>query len=305
MSQPELAYGVHSSDDLPCAQPDEYRRHVEPGRSPLVDDAHTQRDEIEYWRGLDHQKNKRIYQLEQALDQALACLDELRSRLHDQSILQEQLETAEEFVYVQQQAIERLKAELDRQRQEKRSLELSIQRHQITATEQAKAIATLQQDAALAQNKVEELEIELAKHLKSQARWQQQYQELQADHDGCQTRLADIEQQQAEMQEQILGQARQASEYEAAVQYWKDRYLTNHRHINQLKALIEHHLQNSDVDQASLHDALSELLAVTQLIAPADTDDPHLPTAVPSPRFCPIDVPDFLLRRRTYRTRSS
>ncbi len=305
MSQPELAYGVNSSDNVPCAQPDRVQHDGEM-RSPPEGEATDQRDEIDYWHGLDHQKAKRIEQLEQALDQALACLDELRSRIHDQTILQEQLETAEEFVYVQQQAIERLRAELDRQRQDKRSLERTIQRNQITVAEQVKAIAELHHDTALAQNKVEELESELAHHLKSQARWQQQYQELQANHDGCQTRLTNIEQQHTEMQEQILGQARQASEYEAAVQYWKDRYVTNHRHISHLKALVEHQITTSadDESNALLHGVLSEVLAVIQLIVPTETDEPPRPTAVPSPRFSPIDVPDFLLRR-TYRTRSS
>lgn len=59
-------------------------------------------------------QTSRIFHLEQALDQALACLNDLRSRLRDQDLLESQLIKTEEFSSAQQQAIASLKEQLQR-----------------------------------------------------------------------------------------------------------------------------------------------------------------------------------------------
>lgn len=306
MSQPDLTCGVHSSDDLPSVQPHECvdgdRSHHPHEHSPPF------QADIRQLYDANQQKDRRIHQLEQALDQALACLEDVRSRVHDQIILQDKLEIAEECVYVQYQAIERLKLELYERRQEQQSLEMSLHRSQGVSLEQSRTIVTLQQDAALAQNKVEDLETELARQLKSQARWQHRYQELQEEHQICQVRLKDLEQHQAEMQEQILAQARQASEFEAAIQHWKDRYFANQRRLAQLKGIIERSLNaqsESDSEAAVAKPVLLELLAMVQLLIVAETEESHLESFSPSPKFATLDVPEFLLRRLTSRIRGT
>ncbi|MGJ3247902.1 MAG: hypothetical protein ACFE0I_17710 [Elainellaceae cyanobacterium] len=306
MSQPELTYGVHSSDDLPSVQPGEL---VDGDRTPQPHEhsAPFQAD-IRQLYDANRQKDRRIHQLEQALDQALACLEDVRSRVHDQLILQDKLEIAEECVYVQYRAIERLKLELYERLQEQQSLEMSLHRSQGVSFEQSRMIVTLQQDAALAQNKVEELETEVAKQLKSQARWQHRYQELQEEHQICQVRLEDLEQHQAEMQEQILAQARQASEFEAAIQHWKDRYFANQRQLAQLKGTIERSLSaqsESDNGATVAKPVLLELLAMIQLVMSVENEESHLASINPSTKFTTLDVPDFLLRRLTSRIRGT
>jgi len=74
-------------------------------------------DELAQAQALDHDRVARIYHLEQALDQALACIEGLKLQVHDQEFLEAQLATTEEFAYVQQQAIARLKLQLNQQRQ--------------------------------------------------------------------------------------------------------------------------------------------------------------------------------------------
>lgn len=363
-------------------------------------------DELAQAQTLEHERVGRIYHLEQALDQALACIEDLKLQVHDQAFLEAQLATTEEFAYVQQQAIARLKLQLSQQRQlieaqqsegeirdqavqsvlsttesiaqgqqdvleqlrsrlaqdqaevyahrrrlEKqlqdlqialdsrqqrilelesesltsrmttaslevqlaaaqqqiRNLCLSLNQHQASLanleTQIAHSGATqlsleplmqteLQQELAIAQGKVEELETQLDRLLKQQAIWQQNYQELEGDRSSNQAKVEAMERQAAEMQEQILQQARQAEEYETAVQHWKDRYTTNQNQLVQLRELLRAAIESGST-VASLWNAIEPLL-------PAAEDE--LPA--PRTRFQAIDLPDFLVRRRAYRSKS-
>lgn len=428
MSQPDLAYGFWSPDEPSPFEPMSVDRSecVLPLASP---DYQGLLDELAQARALDHERLARIYHLEQALDQALACLDDLRLQIHDQEFLEAQLATTEEFAYVQQQAIARLKLQLAQQRQamesqalknqereqavqalldmtetmaqaqrgemerlrarlahdqsaveahrtrlekqlhdlqtalearQHRILELeteslasrsqtaslevqlstaqaqirqlciSLSQHQSslanleTQLAQAQIVpetAPIAQPAAaalsvppsaappelaLAETKVEELEIQLAKQVKLQARWQQSCQELEAERDRSTVRIETLEREAAEMQEQILLQAQQASEYETAVQHWKDRYFASQQQITQLKELLERALPQHATEpngQLVLFPELSELLvAVQELLSAGESEISPLP-ALPSPRFASLDLPDFLIRRRNYRAR--
>lgn len=65
----------------------------------------------------DQERQTRIHHLEQALDQALTCLDELRLQVQHQQVLEIQLADTENYASVQQQAIVRLKLQLADQQQ--------------------------------------------------------------------------------------------------------------------------------------------------------------------------------------------
>lgn len=363
-------------------------------------------DELAQAQTLEHERVGRIYHLEQALDQALACIEDLKLQVHDQAFLESQLATTEEFAYVQQQAIARLKLQLNQQRQlleaqasegelrdqaaqlvlsatesiaqgqqdvleqlrsrlaqdqaevyahrrrlEKqlqdlqialdsrqqrilelesesltsrmttaslevqlaaaqqqiRNLCLSLNQHQASLanleTQIAHSGATqlsleplmqteLQQELAIAQGKVEELETQLDRLLKQQVIWQQNYQELEGDRSSNQVKVEAMERQAAEMQEQILQQARQAEEYETAVQHWKDRYTANQDQLVQLRELLRAAIESGSTI-ASLWSAIEPLLPPTEAELPA-----------PRTRFQAIDLPDFLVRRRAYRSKS-
>lgn len=363
-------------------------------------------DELAQAQTLEHEWVGRIYHLEQALDQALACIEDLKLQVHDQAFLEAQLATTEEFAYVQQQAIACLKLQLSQQRQlieaqasegevrdqavqsvlsttesiaqnqqdvleqlrsrlaqdqaevyahrrrlEKqlqdlqialdsrqqrvlelesesltsrmttaslevqlaaaqqqiRNLCLSLNQHQTSLANLETQIAAsgvtqlsleplmqteLQQELAIAQGKVEELETQLDRLLKQQAIWQQNYQELEGDRSTNQTRVEAMERQAAEMQEQILQQARQAEEYETAVQHWKDRYTTNQNQLVQLRELLRAAIESGST-VANLWTAIEPLLP---------PDEEELPP--PRTKFQAIDLPDFLVRRRAYRSKT-
>lgn len=363
-------------------------------------------DELAQAQTLEHERVGRIYHLEQALDQALACIEDLKLQVHDQAFLEAQLATTEEFAYVQQQAIARLKLQLNQQRQlleaqasegelrdqaaqsvlsatesiaqgqqdvleqlrsrlaqdqaevyaQRRRLEkqlqdlqialdsrqqrilelesesltsrmttaslevqlaaaqqqirnlcLSLNQHQaslanletqitnsgVTQLSLEPLIQTeLQQELAIAQGKVEELETQLDRLLKQQAIWQQNYQELEGDRSSNQAKVEAMERQTAEMQEQILQQARQAEEYETAVQHWKDRYTANQNQLVQLRELLQGAIESGGT-VASLWTAIEPLLPAAEEELPA-----------PRTRFQAIDLPDFLVRRRAYRSKT-
>lgn len=400
MSQLDGAQGFVSPDN-----PSSLEASDQPGFTladvPLsAAEAQAMLAELSQVRISEHERVNRIYHLEQALDQALTYLDELRQQLQEQSILEAQLAKTEAFASVQQQAIARLKQQLqqlqhtlsardqvilsilgimasaallppqstlvepqlsqealDTPKQltldleidggdsgqvielemqlaaaqqhiqdlsalvtqlemhlkqanagldKQQVLELTLRQTKGLVAERNTTITALHKDLAIAQIKVEELETQLAKQLKVQAKWQQNCQELEEERDRSQTRLVGSEKEIVEMQEQILQQARQASEYEAAVQHWKDRYLSSQRQIIQLKDLLEHALPQS-LSESDTHipinTALIELLTALQDITDPELSDPLPLSAVPSPRFNKLDLPDFLIRRRNYRPR--
>ncbi|NJO75153.1 MAG: hypothetical protein HC833_16120 [Leptolyngbyaceae cyanobacterium RM1_406_9] len=183
---------------------------------------------------------------------------------------------------------------------EQQTVASSLQRTRTIASEQETTIASLRQDLAMTQIKVEELETQLAKQLRWQARWQQNCQEAEAERDRYQARTAELTQQTSEMQDQIFAQARHAGEYEAAVQHWKDRYLNSQRQMGQLKELLEQAISQSALPNTHLaSDALLEWLAAIQ---PESKDLLDVPLS-PASRFSTLDLPDFLVRHRSYRNR--
>jgi chromosome segregation ATPase len=361
VSQPDLASGLWLTGDPLCPKPESIVETNCSNRSADQKPDQDLLDQLAQSHVLEQQRIARIYHLEQALDQALACLSDLRMKLQDQQILEAQLATTEEFAYVQQQAIVHLKQQLTYQRQilEARiseaqgqhqtaqilstteamtqaqhaelerlqariaqdwtkiqthrssleqqigNLKSSLRRTKTLASEQEIAITSLKQDLAIAQIKVEELETQLAKQVRLQARWQQNCYEAEGLRDRYQTRVAELEQQVSEMQEQIFAQARQSGEYEAAVQHWKDRYLDSHRQIAQLKELLDQTLSQAMGDSdtnAMLDPALLKLLLAIQSRMSSEETSPNFPSLSTS-RFSTLDLPDFLVRHRSYRPR--
>ena len=151
----------------------------------------------------------------------------------------------------------------------------------------------LDQELFAAYSKIQDLETQVSRQSTTQAILQHTCQELEQARDRHQTRVTELEQQTAEMQEQILKQAQQASEYETAVQHWKDRFLHSQAYLKQLRQWVERSEIPLTSDLADLLDAIQTLV---------DTPDPDsAPTPVPRPPK--IDLPDFLARRQRYRVR--
>lgn len=409
----------------------------------VPDDGQTLLEELTKAHKRSREQQTRIYHLEQALDQAMACIEELRSQVQNQQLLETQLADTEEYASVQQQAITRIKLQLVEQQQaldaqiletqqrdqaiqellatiegmtqaqqreverlrsrlaqdqrevqthrsrlgkhlqdlqtalesrQQRVSELEVEslsartlstrlQHQLeTAHQQIKDLSTrlsqncshltqlgtqLEQSHAAglrAHSKTDaegtlaaaqpgwvktlpadELEKRFVQQLSQQARWQQQQQELEAEQERRQTRIANLEQQVAEMQEQILQQAQQETEYETAVQYWKDRHTSTQTQILHLQSLAEQILQHAASDQNPLMaefcqavqtvlipeaNRASGLHPSTELGKLSESNYPTQPSPVqpnpeskpivpiPLPRLTTVELPEFLVRRR-------
>lgn len=347
--------------------------------------------ELEQTRSLNQQRVNRIYYLEQGLDQAVACLSELRSRVQDQEVLEAQLALTEDFANVQQQAIARLKQQLQQQQHlveaqivelqakeqlaealrsaraldtqrievleaqsqgehtqasvlttqlhearqhvqalstslaetqerlaeveaqleqtssltdDQQNLALVLRRTQTIAAQRNTAIAALQKELALTQIKVDELETQLAKQVRTQAKWQQNCQELEAESQLQRSRIGDLEQEVAEMQDHIFHHSRQAIECETAIQHWKDRYGAAQQQLAQFRELLIQALPDLPPDLAAddpnpitLTPALLQLLTLIPAPIAPETESTSALASLSSP-FNPLDVPDFLIRRR-------
>ncbi|MGF1498086.1 MAG: hypothetical protein ACFB8W_14865 [Elainellaceae cyanobacterium] len=340
------------SENSPASPPQGQLGGAESSSSASTDQAPTEVEmlttQLADAQARQTQQDFRIYQLEQALEQALIYLDELKEQVRHQHNLETQLAITEEYAYVQQQAIARLKQQADSppldaegpaaldaevqaasltvqlhqaqqqvadlQRQltdletqcqtaqtdlaDKPKLERDLARMRATIAKQNQEIIALRGDVALEKTKAIELAAVEQRQRREAARWQQSCQDLQQERDRQELRLTELEHQVAEMQEQVLQQARQGSEYEAAVQYWKDRYTSGQRQIAQLKDLLERELPHLPPESD-----ISELLTAVQFALSVDSPDPTPPAVVPSPHFNTLDLPEFIIRRYRYRTR--
>ena len=359
--------------------------------------------ELMQLRSLTHEQTERIRHLEQALDQSLDFIKELRLKILDQEFLESQLASTEEISNIQQQAIGRLKLQLAEQKkileiqpflrfdqtlQAMESLTLAQQaelgrlrsqlshdriqaqtsqpqtvnqqaglrasfgtQQQRLAQLEAKALSTqvlialletwvqqaqaqvgaltqkfslealdrlssslqqmqvvlLKPDApptasgisseTTIQSKVVALETQISQYLTTQAILQHAGQELEAERDRQQSRIASLESQAAEMQEQILRQAQHATEQETAVQHWKDRHLNQCAQVQALTELLQ--------SLPHLPPEVTEILARLQptIQPPANPSLLLVPSVDRS--ASQLELPEFLMRRRNYAPRRS
>lgn len=188
-------------------------------------------------------------------------IQELYSRLGDRAYFLNQLEAQ------LQQAHDALEAQQD--------LHTSLLQTQALSRDQNTTITALH-------SKIEALETQLAQHLTMAAQLQQACRELTAERDYYQSRTGELEGHQSALQEQILMQAQQASEYEAAIQYWKDQCITSTRQSQQMKELLER----------VLPDRPEEVLELLMAIQP---QEPSLQSEPPQPiKHLQVDLPAFL-----------
>jgi len=145
----------------------------------------------------------------------------------------------------------------------------------------------------------ESLEAEIIKHLSAQAMLQHSMQDMNSNRANSQGRFQDLEQQIAELQEQVLKQAGQAAEYEAAIQHWKDQSVHHQRHAVQLSGALERLLEEKDIRRAKLESSRSEeaipVAKELSVVAPNSNSNGN-GNSKNSPR--PIDLPSFLSRQR-------
>jgi DNA repair exonuclease SbcCD ATPase subunit len=142
-----------------------------------------------------------------------------------------------------------------------------------------------------------ELELRLETNLATSAMLQRSLIEISALQSQPNDRLEDLESQVAELQEQILKQAGQASEYEAAIQHWKEQSLHHQRHALQLSGALDRLMDERKTSKRStklekeLAKQAEEMLAAIPpaTIAPASED-----SKVPGK----VNLPSFLVRQR-------
>ncbi|MDX2244109.1 MAG: hypothetical protein NW224_25820 [Leptolyngbyaceae cyanobacterium bins.302] len=193
-----------------------------------------------------------------------------------------------------QHIVEQLETELDRahvQLQEQQALIDSLQRE--SNSQPRSSDSPLDQELFAAYCKIQDLETQISKQITTQAILQHTCQELEQARDRYQTRASELEFQTADMQEEILKQAQQASEYETAIQHWKDRYVKSQDYLMRLRDLVE---------RSELHPSheLAELLAAIQVMT--DISEPESTSKLAN-RISKMDIPDFLARHQRYRVR--
>lgn len=212
---------------------------------------------------------------------------------------------------IAQTTAERLRTQLRECEANIQTLEMQLQQARESHTNQQDIIASLQNSnksdshknqaiqslsASLlnAQNKIVELETQLSNQSIVQAQFQHSSQEFAEQAQSLQSRSEELEQQVAEMQEQILHQAQQASEYETAVQHWKDRSFTAEQTVAQMKQVLEHLLADRKSPDLPLPPKLDD--AIAELSKTCLSED--LDHASTSRKNIKLDLPALLHRWR-------
>ncbi|MGI0485365.1 hypothetical protein ACN4EK_08010 [Pantanalinema rosaneae CENA516] len=240
----------------------------------------------------------RLMQLEAEVIAARTQSSSLEIQLNQS---EEQVRNLTQQLLARNTAVHQLETELHRAHaalQEQQALIDHL--HQAQTTKRTNREPSTDRELAAAHLQVEELEIQISRQTTAQAMLQHACQELELERDRHQVRVAELEQQTADMQEQILKQVQQASEYEAAIQHWKDRYFNHQAQVQKFKELVEQALPTASGE-------LSELLTALQAITPEppESDFRHLPSTSPQlNRGIKIDLPDFLVRRNRHRVGS-
>ncbi|WP_404789901.1 hypothetical protein [Altericista sp. CCNU0014] len=159
---------------------------------------------------------------------------------------------------IAQKTADRLRTELRNRDLAARSLETKLQQAEEMLAQREDMIAALkdrnrpdsQKDQFIqgisstllkAQRQITELQNELSNQSILQAQLQHTAHELEQDGKVAQTRSEQLEQQVNDLQEQVLRQAQQASEYETAIQHWKTRSTEAEEWTAQVAQLWETH----------------------------------------------------------------
>ncbi|NJN39222.1 MAG: hypothetical protein HC790_11730 [Acaryochloridaceae cyanobacterium CSU_3_4] len=157
------------------------------------------------------------------------------------------------------------------------------------------AIQSLSTSLLKAQNTILDLETQLSSQSIVQAQFQHSTQEFAEKEQSWQNRSEELEQQVAEMQEQILHQAQQASEYETAVQHWKDRCLTADQTVSQMKQVLEHLLSDRKEPNLPFPPKLEAAIAELSKTCLSDITDTD---AIAARKNIKLDLPALLYRWR-------
>jgi chromosome segregation ATPase len=157
-------------------------------------DYQTLLNELADAQTLNEKRMARIYHLEQALDQAMQCLGELKGQVQDQQVLEAQLANTEEFAYVQQQAIARFKLQIAEQSQALEAQILETQQRDQAVEELLVSVEVITQTQ---QRELERLRLKLMEDQREsqgqRTRLGIQLQDVQTQLESRQLRVSELE----------------------------------------------------------------------------------------------------------------
>lgn len=236
------------------------------------------------------QQQAQTLESQEASAQRLATnlIDQFETAQKNIELLQSQLSDRQATVIDLESQLQRTKAAFAAQQE----VLTALQQTQIPESEKNQVIQGLSKNLLSAHTKIEALEAEFSSQLMLQAKLQHSCRELESQRDRDQNRNAQLEAQIAEMQEQILMQAQQASEYEAAVQHWKDQCLCAEHSVLQLKAVLEQLLKERHFSELGTIPTSSETNTEAELVASHSSES----EPVSFLKGLKLDLPSFLRR---------
>jgi uncharacterized small protein (DUF1192 family) len=202
---------------------------------------------------IDHQQVKQSSHPKPGLELELKVMRE------EISILRSHYETEfrqkNEYIAQLEEEIEKLEQELAAIGTETANSHHST-RYESIASEQAEQILTLEQQNQelnscldLVKSSNDELSAKFNQQLATLTVLQQSLADSEQNSKRSQARVAELEERVAELQEQVLKQASKASEYEAAIQHWKEQSLNHQRRALHLSGALEKLLDDKEKEK--------------------------------------------------------
>jgi hypothetical protein len=144
----------------------------------------------------------------------------------------------------------------------------------------------------------QQLELKLKANLATTSLLQRSLQEISAQQYQPSDRLVEMESQVAELQEQVLKQAGQAAEYEAAIQHWKEQSLHHQRHALQLSGALDRLMDERKTSKRSTKLEEELALQAEEFVATLPPDSSVSTNLEDNKLPGKVNLPSFLVRQR-------
>lgn len=170
---------------------------------------------------------------DEEIDKLRRELDNLRKRYNEKCVQLDNLQN-EDILLRRIQELLSLQEQYQKRIQEQNEVIQTLKREKLNSEAQRSALESLLNDL---QTQLQECQQN--NHTILQTAWQEALQIMEEDYKAGQKRIQELEQRVAELQEQVLAQAQQKNEYEAALQYLQEQSLHFQSYAHQLSSALE------------------------------------------------------------------
>lgn len=178
-------------------------------------------------------RNPRKQAKDEEVDKLKKEIESLRKKYNEKCLQLDNLQN-EDVLLRRIQELLTLQEQYQKRIQEQNEVIQALKRDKLNLEAQRSALEKLAKEQQILLQECQE-----KNHIIMQTAWQEALQIMEEDYINGQKRIQELEQRVAELQEQVLAQAKQKSEYETALQYLQEQSLHFQSYAHQLSSALE------------------------------------------------------------------